>query len=335
MEYCAENIPAYKPISVSGYHIREAGSTAAQELAYTLADGFAYVELGLSRGLDIEQFAPGLSFFFDAHLDFFEEIAKFRAARRIWARVMRDRFGARDPRSWQLRTHAQTAGVSLTAQQPYNNVVRTALQGLAAVLGGTQSLHTNSLDETYALPTEEAATIALRTQQIIGFESGVDRVVDPLAGSYYVEYLTDETEKRAMEILARIDRYGGIIRAIEDGYPQREIADSAYHWQREVDSGERKIVGVNAFKKDRDEPIPTLKIDDQLAHHQIERLNSVRRGRSQRDVQDRLRAIEDACRSDKNLMYPVLDAVRSYCTLGEVCDVFRKVWGAFREKGTF
>ena len=249
--------------------------------------------------------------------------------------MMKERFSAKKAESLMLRTHAQTAGVSLTAQQPYNNVVRTALQALAAVLGGTQSLHTNSLDETYALPTEEAVTIALRTQQIIAHESGVDRVVDPLAGSYYVEYLTDETEKRAVEILAKIDRYGGIIRAIEEGYPQREIADSAYRWQREVDSGERKIVGVNAFRTDRDEPIPTLKIDDELVHHQVERLNAVRRSRPQRDVQDKLRAVEEACRGDRNLMHPVLDAVRVYATLGEVCDVFRKVWGAYREKGTF
>src|SRR5256885_1179775 len=241
---------------------------------------------------------------------------------------MKERFGAKKPLSMMLRTHAQTAGVSLTAQQPYNNVVRVALQALAAVLGGTQSLHTNSLDETYALPTEEAVTIALRTQKIIGFESGVDRVVDPLAGSYYVEYLTDETEKRALEILAKIDSLGGIIRAIEEGYPQREIADSAYQWQREVDSGERKIVGVNAFRTDRDEPIPTLKIDDDLVHTQVERLNAVRRSRSQRDVQEKLRAIENACRGEKNLMHPVLDAGKGYCTLAGGCDVFREAWGA-------
>ena len=335
IEYTAKHMPRWHPVSISGYHIREAGATAVQELAFTLADGFGYVEECVKRGMDVDDFAPRLSFFWDVHNDFFEEIAKFRAARRIYARVMRDKFGAKKPISMMLRTHAQTAGVSLTAQQPYNNVVRTALQALAAVLGGTQSLHTNSLDETYALPTEEAVTIALRTQQIIAHESGVDRVVDPLAGSYYVEYLTDETEKRANEILAKIERYGGIIRAIEEGYPQREIADSAYQWQREVDSGDRKIVGVNAFRKDRDEPITTLKIDDQLVHHQIQRLNGVRRSRSQRDVQDKLRAIEDAARGDRNLMGPVLEAVKAYATLGEVCDVFRKVWGAFREKGTF
>jgi len=335
IEYTAKHMPKWHPVSISGYHIREAGATAIEELAFTLADGFGYVEECVKRGMDVDDFAPRLSFFWDVHNDFFEEIAKFRAARRIYARVMRDRFGAKKAISVTLRTHAQTAGVALTAQQPYNNVVRVALQALAAVLGGTQSLHTNSLDETYALPTEEAVTIALRTQQILAHESGVDRVVDPLAGSYFVEYLTDETEKRAMEILARIDRYGGIIRAIEEGYPQREIAESAYRWQREVDSGERKIVGVNAFRKERDEPIPTLKIDDELVHKQVERLNAVKRNRSQRGAQEKLRAVEDACRSDKNLMYPVLEAVKGYCTLGEVCDVFRKVWGAYREKGTF
>jgi len=335
IEYTAKHMPKWHPVSISGYHIREAGATAIQELAFTLADGFGYVEECVKRGMDVDDFAPRLSFFWDVHNDFFEEIAKFRAARRIYARVMRDRFGAKKAISVTLRTHAQAAGVALTAQPPYNNVLRVALQGLAAVLGGTQSLHTNSLDETYALPTEEAATIALRTQQILAHESGVDRVVDPLAGSYFVEYLTDETEKRAMEILARIDRYGGIIRAIEEGYPQREIAESAYQWQREVDSGERKIVGVNAFRTERDEPIPTLKIDDELVHKQVERLNAVKRSRSQRQAQEKLRAVEDACRGDKNLMYPVLEAVKAYCTLGEVCDVFRKVWGAYREKGTF
>src|SRR5437667_3683454 len=293
IEWCAKHMPKWNSISISGYHIREAGATAVQELAFTIADGIGYVEECVKRGMDVDEFAPRLSFFWDVRNDFFEQIAQFRAGRRIWSRVMRDRFGAKKAISMTLRTHAQTAGVALTAQQPYNNVVRVALQALAAVLGGTQSLHTNSLDDTYALPTEDAVTIALRTQQILAHESGVDRVVDPLAGSYFVEYLTDETEKRAMEILAKIERYGGIIRAIEEGYPQREIADSAYQWQREVDSGERKIVGVNSFRRDRDEPIPTLKIDDAVAHGQIERLNAVRRSRSQRDVQDKLRAIED------------------------------------------
>ena len=335
IEYTAKHMPRWHPVSISGYHIREAGATAIQELAFTLADGFGYVEECVKRGMQVDDVAARLSFFWDVHNDFFEEIAKFRAARRIYARVMKEKFGASRPLSLMLRTHAQTAGVSLTAQQPYNNVVRVALQALAAVLGGTQSLHTNSLDETYALPTEEAVTIALCTQQIIAHESGVDRAVDPLAGSYFVEYLTDETEKRCMEILRKIDSLGGIIRAIEEGYPQREIAESAYQWQREVDSGERKIVGVNAFKDSRDADIPTLKIDDAVAHGQIERLREVKRNRSQRDVQDKLRAVEDACRGSANLMYPVLDAVKAYATLGEVCDVFRKVWGAFREKGVF
>ena len=335
IQYTAQHMPRWHPVSISGYHIREAGATAIQELAFTLADGFGYVEECLKRGMDVDDVAARLSFFWDVHNDFFEEIAKFRAARRIYAKVMRDKFGAKKPLSMMLRTHAQTAGVSLTAQQPYNNVVRTALQALAAVLGGTQSLHTNSLDETYALPTEESVTIALRTQQIIGYESGVDRVTDPLAGSYYVEHLTDETEKRCMAILGKIESMGGIIRAIEDGYPQREIADSAYQWQREVDSGVRRIVGVNSFKSDKQEPIPTLKIEESVGHGQIERLQAVKRSRSAREVADKLRAVEEACRSDRNLMPPVLEAVKVYATLGEVCDVFRKVWGAYREQGTF
>ena len=335
IEYTAKHMPKWHPVSISGYHIREAGATAIQELAFTLADGFGYVEECLKRGMQVDDIAARLSFFWDVHNDFFEEIAKFRAARRIYARVMRERFGAKKPISLMLRTHAQTAGVSLTAQQPYNNVVRTALQALAAVLGGTQSLHTNSLDETYALPTEEAVTIALRTQQVIAHESGVDRVVDPLAGSYFVEYLTDETEKRCLAILDKIAKLGGIISAIEEGYPQREIADSAYQYQREVETGDRKIVGVNAFQSDNGPEIPTLKVDDEVARSQIERLNSVKRARNSGDVRDRLRAVEDACRGTQNLMPVVLDAVRAYATLGEVCDVFRKVWGAYRETGTF
>ena len=335
IEYTAKYMPKWHPVSISGYHIREAGATAIQELAFTLADGFGYVEECLKRGMDVDDVAARLSFFWDVHNDFFEEVAKFRAARRIYARVMRDRFGAKKPLSLMLRTHAQTAGVSLTAQQPYNNVVRTTLQALAAVLGGTQSLHTNSLDETYALPTEESVTLALRTQQIIAHESGVDRVVDPLAGSYYVEYLTDETEKRCLAILDQIAKLGGIITAIEEGYPQREIAESAYQYQREVESGARKIVGVNAFKSDRDPEIPTLKIDEAVAHGQIERLQAVKRSRNAAAVKEKLRAVEDACHGTQNLMPVVLEAVRAYATLGEICDVFRKVWGAYREAGTF
>ncbi|MBS2024138.1 MAG: methylmalonyl-CoA mutase, partial [Deltaproteobacteria bacterium] len=284
IDYTAKHMPKWHPVSISGYHIRAAGATAVPELAFTLADGFGYVEECIKRGMNVDDFAPRLSFFWDVHNDFFEEIAKFRAARRIWARTMRDKFGAKKPASLMLRTHAQTAGVSLTAQQPYNNVVRVALQGLAAVLGGTQSLHTNSLDETYALPTEEAVTIALRTQQIIAHESGVDRVVDPLGGSWFVEYLTDEMEKRANAIFEKIDRLGGIIRAIEEGWPQREIADSAFNHQREVETGERKIVGVNAFKSDTSANIPTLKVHDEVQHSQIERLLAVKRARSAADV---------------------------------------------------
>ncbi|HYH98696.1 methylmalonyl-CoA mutase family protein [Hyalangium sp.] len=335
IEFCTKNMPKWYPVSISGYHIREAGATAVQELAFTLADGIGYVEECVKRGLDVDAFAPQLSFFWDVHNDFFEEIAKFRAARRIWANVMRYRFGAKNPRSWQLKTHAQTAGVSLTAQQPYNNVVRTALQAMAAVLGGTQSLHTNSLDETYALPTEESVTIALRTQQLIAHESGADRVVDPLAGSYYVEYLTDEMEKRALEYIRRIDEMGGIIRAVEEQYPQKEIGESAYRFQREVEQGDRLIVGVNAFKADKDAPIELLHIADKVAEEQQARLAQVKADRNNEAVQAALVKVEAAARGTENLVPPVLEAVKAYATLGEVCDVFRKVWGAYREGGAF
>ncbi len=335
IEFCAKHMPKWHAVSISGYHIREAGATAVQELAFTLADGIGYVEECVKRGMDVDAIAPSLSFFWDVHNDFFEEVAKFRAARRIWARVMRDRFGAKDPRSMQLRTHAQTAGVSLTAQQPYNNVVRTALQALAAVLGGTQSLHTNSLDETYALPTEGAVTLALRTQQIIGYESGVDRVVDPLAGSYFVEYLTDETEARAMDYLRRIDEMGGIIRAVEEQYPQKEIGESAYRYQREIEQGDRVIVGVNAFKSEKDAPMQLLKIDEKVRDEQVARLAEVRAKRDGRAVKAALAKVEAAARGTDNLMPPVLEGVKAYCTLGEVCDVFRKVWGQYREGGAF
>jgi methylmalonyl-CoA mutase, N-terminal domain len=335
IDFCSKHMPRWHAVSISGYHIREAGATAVQELAFTLADGIGYVEECVKRGLNVDDFAQRLSFFWDVHNDFFEEIAKFRAARRIWSRVMRERFGARDPRSWQLRTHAQTAGVSLTAQQPYNNLVRTALQGLAAVLGGTQSLHTNSLDETYALPTEESAMLALRTQQLIAHESGVDRVVDPLGGSYFVEYLTDEMEKRALEYIRRIDQMGGIIRAVEEGYPQKEIGESAYRFQREVEEGDRLIVGVNAFQSDKDDPITILKIEDRVAEEQIARLKQVRAERNPAAVKAALAKVEAACRGTDNLMPPVLEAVKSYATLGEISDVFRKVWGQYREGGIF
>jgi methylmalonyl-CoA mutase N-terminal domain/subunit len=335
IEFCTRNMPRWHPVSISGYHIREAGATAVQELAFTLADGIGYVEECLKRGMNVDDFAPRLSFFWDVHNDFFEEVAKFRAARRIWAQLMRDRFGAREPRSMQLRTHAQTAGVSLTAQQPYNNVVRTALQALAAVLGGTQSLHTNSLDETYALPTEDSVTLALRTQQLIACESGVDRVADPLAGSYYVEYLTDEMERRALEYIRRIDEMGGIIRAVEEGYPQKEIGESAYRFQREVERGERQIVGVNAFQSDGEAPIELLKIDERVTHEQIERLQQVKADRDGQAVRAALARVEAACRGTENLMPPVLEAVKAYASLGEICDVFRKVWGQYREGGVF
>jgi methylmalonyl-CoA mutase N-terminal domain/subunit len=335
IEFCTRRMPRWHPVSISGYHIREAGATAVQELAFTLADGIGYVEECVKRGMDVDDFAARLSFFWDVHNDFFEEIAKFRAARRIWARTMRDRFGARDPRSMQLRTHAQTAGVSLTAQQPYNNVVRTALQALAAILGGTQSLHTNSLDETYALPTEEAVTLALRTQQVIAYESGVDRVIDPLAGSYYVEYLTDEIEKRALEYLGRIDEMGGIIRAVEEQFPQKELAESAYRFQREIERGERLIVGVNAFAAGKEEPVDLLKIDERVTREQVDRLQQLRSRRDGAAVRRALESVEAAARGTDNLMPPVLEAVKAYATLGEICDVFRNVWGRYREGGTF
>jgi methylmalonyl-CoA mutase, N-terminal domain len=335
IEFCAQNMPKWHPVSISGYHIREAGATAVQELAFTLADGIGYVEECVKRGLKVDDFAPRLSFFWDVHNDFFEEVAKFRAARRIWAEVMRDRFGAKDPRSMMLRTHAQTAGVSLTAQQPYNNVVRTTLQALAAVLGGTQSLHTNSLDETYALPTEEAVTLALRTQQLIAHESGVDRVVDPLAGSYFVEYLTDQMEERALAYIRRIDEMGGIIRAVEEQYPQKEIGESAYRFQREVEQGDRIIVGVNAFKSQKDEDIELLKIDERVTQEQLARLQQVRSERNSVEVQAALEKVEAAARGETNLMPPVLEAVKAYATLGEISDVFRKVWGQYREGGAF
>ncbi len=329
--WCSRHMPRWNTISISGYHIREAGATAVQELAFTLADGIAYIETGLEAGLAVDDFAPRLSFFFDVHNDFFEEVAKFRAARRMWARIVRERFGARNPRSWLLRTHAQTAGVSLTAQQPYNNVVRTTIQALAAVLGGTQSLHTNSLDETYALPTEEAATLALRTQQIIAYESGVANVVDPLGGSYYVEHLTDEMEAQAEEYIRKIDEMGGIVAAIEKGYPQREIARSAYEFQQAVESGERVIVGVNAYRSEEEPPIPTLQIRPEVEARQIERIREFRARRDLARWREALDGVRAAAKSDSNLMEAVLEAVRAGVTLGEVSDCFREVFGAYRE----
>jgi methylmalonyl-CoA mutase, N-terminal domain len=333
LTYCTREMPLWNTISVSGYHIREAGATAVQELAFTLADGIGYVQLGLEGGLKIDEFAPRLSFFFDVHNDFFEEVAKFRAARRIWARTMRDRFGAQDPRSWLLRTHAQTAGVSLTAQQPLNNVVRTTLQALAAVLGGTQSLHTNSFDETYALPTEDAATLALRTQQIIAEESGVAAVADPLGGSYFVETLTDQIEAEAIKYIDKIDGMGGIVKAVEEGYPQREIARAAYEFQRQVDSGERTIVGVNRYATSAEgDKIPTLKIDHGPEQAQLERVRDLRTRRDEPRVRRALDQVREAVQDDTiNLMPPILDAVRAEATLGEICQIFRDEFGEHRD----
>ncbi len=335
IEFCSKEMPRWNPVSISGYHIREAGATAVQELAFTLADGLEYVQLLTERGLDVDSFAGRLSFFWDVHNDFFEEIAKFRAGRRIWARALSERFGAKKKESLLLRTHAQTAGVSLTAQQPYNNVVRVALQAMAAVLGGTQSLHTNSLDETYALPTEDAVTIALRTQQIIACESGADRVADPLAGSYYVEYLTNEMEQRALDYIHRIEAMGGMLRAVEEGFPQKEIAEAAYRYQAEIEKGDRIIVGVNGFRTEGDEPIALLKIDETVARAQVERLRAVKAERSAQQVKEALSGVERACRDGHNVMPPIIEAVKAYASLGEVCDVFRKVWGQYREDGRF
>ncbi len=336
IEFCAREMPLFHPISISGYHIREAGSTAAQELAFTLADGFAYVEAAVERGLDVDDFAPRLSFFFNAHLDFFEEIAKYRAARRIWARELRDRFGARSERSLLMRFHAQTAGVSLTAQQPDVNIVRTALEALAAVLGGTQSLHTNSFDEALALPTEEAARLALRTQQVIAHESGVVNTVDPLGGSYYVEHLTSTLEGQAYEYFDRIEQLGGVIEAIKDNFFQREIAEASFRYQSEVEAEQRVIVGVNRYLQEDEEPIPILKIDPALEAKQIERLAAVRANRDSALVQSRLADLKEAAaREDVNLMPLIVDAARDYVTLGEMCDALREVWGVWRETPVF
>ncbi|MCU1277119.1 MAG: methylmalonyl-CoA mutase, large subunit [bacterium] len=330
--YCTKEMPLWNTISISGYHLREAGATAVQELAFTLADGIGYVQLGKEAGLDVDEFGPRLSFFFDVHNDFFEEIAKFRAARRIWARIMKERFGAKNPRSWILRTHAQTAGVSLMAQQPMNNVVRTTLQALAAVLGGTQSLHTNSFDETYALPTEEAATLALRTQQVIAEESGVTQVADPLGGSYFVERLTDQMEEHAMAYIEKIDEIGGIVRAVEDGYPQREIANSAYQFQRQVDSKQRAIVGVNKYVSGTDgDKIPLLKIESEVERSQIERIKKIKASRNSAAAAKAIDAVKRAAAGDDNLVVAMLEAIKHDVTIGEVSDVFRQVWGEHRD----
>jgi methylmalonyl-CoA mutase N-terminal domain/subunit len=329
--YGAREVPRWNPISISGYHIREAGSTAVQELAFTLRDGLEYVEWVVRAGMGVDEFAPRLSFFFNAHNDLFEEVAKYRAARKVWARVMRERWGAQNPRSWLCRFHTQTAGCSLTAQQPYNNVVRTTIQALAAVLGGTQSLHTNSLDEAWALPTEEAVTIALRTQQVMAHESGVANTVDPLAGSYFVEKLTLETEQACYAYFDRIDALGGMVAAIEKGFPQKEIHDAAYAYQQAVERKEAIIVGVNDFVAEEERPIPILVIDENVARHQREKLERLRKQRDNSRVRATLEALAGAGATDANLMPYILESVRAYATLGEMCDVLRGVFGTYEE----
>jgi methylmalonyl-CoA mutase N-terminal domain/subunit len=329
--FCAAEVPRWNTISVSGYHIREAGSTALQELAFTLRDGIEYVQWGVDAGLDVDTFVPRMSFFFNAHSDFFEEIAKYRAARTLWASSMRERFGAKNERSWKLRFHSQTAGVSLTAQQPYNNVVRTALQALSAVLGGTNSLHTNSLDEALALPTSEAATLALRTQQIIAHESGVANTVDPLGGSYFVEALTRDLEQGARGYFDQIDRMGGMVDAIERGFPQKEVAESAYRFQQALERKEKIVVGVNDFAQEDEEPIETLYIDEAAGKTQLDKLDRLRKTRDADRVRRTLDRLRGAARTTENIMPPILDAVRAYATLGEMCDALREVWGEYEE----
>ncbi len=335
IEFGTRNMPRWNTISISGYHIREAGATAVQELAFTIADGLAYVNAALERGLTIDEFAPRLSFFFDVHNDFFEEIAKFRAGRRLWAKLMRERYGAKDPRSWMMRCHAQTAGVSLTAQQAENNIVRTSIQALAATLGGTNSLHTNSLDEALALPTERAVLIALRTQQIIASESGVTNTVDPLGGSYFVEALTDETERAATDYLNRIDALGGVLACIQNGFFQREIAESAYRYQQEIDTHKRTIVGVNDYITDEDIKVPTLYVDREGERSQIERLQRVRLERNSSEVKRTLDNLRRACDGTENTMPAIIEAVRAYATLGEIMDVFRASFGDYMEPAVF
>jgi len=335
VEYCTKEVPRWNTISISGYHIREAGSTAVQELAFTLADGIGYVQACLERGLMVDDFSPRFSFFFNSHIDFFEEIAKFRAARRLWAKIMRDRFQARNPKSWMLRFHTQTAGCSLTAQQPYNNVVRTAFEALAAVLGGTQSLHTNSLDEVYAVPTEKAATIALRTQQIIAEETGVAHTIDPLAGSYFIESLTNKMEEEALKYITKIDELGGIIRAIELGYPQQEIANAAYAYQKDLEKKEKSVVGVNKYQADEAQSIEYLKINPEVERRQVARIQQVRRNRNNPRVRSSLDDLRKAAQGSENLMDPILASVKEYATLQEICDVFREVFGVYRDPGMF
>jgi methylmalonyl-CoA mutase, N-terminal domain len=330
-EFGSQHLPRWNTISISGYHIREAGSTAAQELAFTLADGLEYVRWGIARGLDVDEFAPRLSFFFNSHNDFFEEIAKFRAARRIWAREMRETFGAQDPRSWLLRFHTQTAGCSLTAPQPENNIIRTAWQALAAVLGGTQSLHTNSMDEALALPSEYAVKIALRTQQLIAHESGVVNTIDPLAGSYFVEAVTNRMEQEAYNYFRQIEALGGVIPALEKGFLQREIAEAAYRYQMEIDTNQRVIVGINDYAEEAPLRIPLLQMDPEGYKRQVGRLKRVRRERDKARVSTALEALRQAARASENTMPYILDCVRAYATLGEIMGIFREVFGEYRE----
>ncbi|HUQ92640.1 MAG TPA: methylmalonyl-CoA mutase family protein [Bryobacteraceae bacterium] len=332
IEFCVRQVSRFNPISISGYHIREAGSTAVQELAFTLRDGIEYVDWALERGLTIDEFAPRLSFFFNAHNDFFEEIAKYRAARRMWALIMRDRYGAKEERSWKMRFHTQTAGCSLTWQQPYNNVVRTAIQALAGVLGGTQSLHTNSLDEAYALPAEQAVTLALRTQQVLAHESGIPEAgADPFGGSYYLEWLTSEMERRANEYIARIDAMGGMIPAIEQGYPQKEIADASFHYQKQIELGENVIVGVNRFPSEGEEQIEVLQIDETSARRQEEKLASLKRTRSKAKAEACLRRLRQAAAGNDNTMPHILEAVKAYATVGEICAALQETFGSWTE----
>jgi methylmalonyl-CoA mutase, N-terminal domain len=333
--FCAKHVPKWNTISISGYHIREAGSTALQELAFTLRDGVEYVKYGIEAGMPVDEFAPRLSFFFNSHNDFFEEIAKFRAARRIWAKTMRERFGAKDPRSWMCRFHTQTAGCSLTAQQPYNNVVRTAIQALAGVLGGTNSLHTNSLDETLALPTDFAVKLALRTQQVIAHESGVANTIDPLGGSYFVEDLTTKMERGCFDYFRRIDELGGMVEAIEAGFPQREIMDAAYAYQRAVDAGEKIVVGVNDFVDAVEQPLETLYIDEAVEELQKRAVAELRRTRDGRAVSSGLAALRQACADGKNVMPPLIEAVKTYATVGEISDVMREVFATYEEPAVF
>jgi methylmalonyl-CoA mutase N-terminal domain/subunit len=336
IEWCAGHMPRWHPVSISGYHIREAGSTAAQELAFTLKDGLTYVEQAVARGLDVDDFAPRLSFFFNAQIDFFEEIAKLRAARRIWARELRETFGASDPRSWRMRTHVQTAGVSLTAQQPLNNITRTAIEALAGVLGGTQSLHTNSYDEALALPTEDAVRIALRTQQVIAHETGVANTIDPLGGSYFVEALTDEIEAQAYGYFARIDELGGMVEAVKRNYPQREIADAAFTLQQEIDAGDRVVVGVNAHTEGDDGVTPTLRIDPALERKQIGRVQAVRARRDGAAVESALAALRiAAAHEDRNLMPNLVDCARAHATEGEIVGALQDVFGTYTETPVF